>query len=147
MEDPAFALAEIAWDVLQRLIHERLSRKAGGHLIEGAPDRLILHQPLTLRGHGSGPDVFSRTLVQEIDLILDDAIRQAAAFHDGRISRNIAWIGGIRRWTASTTTPGVRRARSTPRGADGWTARIRPRRFGLLALRPGRGGILPGASA
>ena len=83
MEDRAGALGEIAWDVLERLIRERLSRKAGGHLVEGALDRLVLHLPLTLRGQGAGPEAFSRLLVADIDQILEDAIQHAAAFRPG----------------------------------------------------------------
>jgi len=83
MEDRAGALGEIAWDVLERLIRERLSRKAGGHLVEGALDRLVQRLPHTLRGQGAGPEAVSRLLVAEIDLILEDAIQHAAAFRPG----------------------------------------------------------------
>lgn len=83
MEDRAGALGEIAWDVLQRLIRERLRGKAGAHLIEGMLDRIDLRLPLVLRGHDEGPEEFSRRLVGEIDAILEDAIQHAAAFRPG----------------------------------------------------------------
>ena len=62
-EDRAGALGEIAWDVLDRLIRDRLGRKAGGHLVEGTLDRVVLSLPLTLRGRGAGPEAFSRALI------------------------------------------------------------------------------------
>jgi hypothetical protein len=83
-EDRAGALGEIAWDVLDRLIRDRLGRKAGGHLVEGALDGVVLRLPLTLRGRGAGPEAFSRALIDEIDLILEDAIQHAAAFRPGQ---------------------------------------------------------------
>jgi len=78
-------LGEIAWDVLERLLRERLTRKAGAHLVEGALDRVVLRLPLTLRGPGAGPEEFSRRLVAAIDLILEDAIQHAAAFRPGHV--------------------------------------------------------------
>jgi hypothetical protein len=82
-EDRSGALGEIAWDVLRRLIRDRLGRKAGGHLIEGSLDRVVLRLPLALRGEGAGPETFSRELIDEIDLTLEDAIQHAAAFRPG----------------------------------------------------------------
>jgi hypothetical protein len=82
-EDRAGALGEIAWDVLERLVRERLSRKAGGHLVDGALEGLVLHMPLSFRGPEAGPEPFSRRLIAEIDAILEDAIRHAAAFRPG----------------------------------------------------------------
>ena len=83
-EDRAGALGEIAWDVLQRLIRDRLGRKAGGHLVEGALDRVVLRLPLTLKGPQADPGAFSRLLIDEIDLILEEAIQHAAAFRPGQ---------------------------------------------------------------
>jgi hypothetical protein len=83
-EDRASALGEIAWDVLQRLIRDRLGRKAGGILVEAVLDRVELRLPLLLRGAGAGPDEFSRTLIEEIDAVLEDAIQHAAAFRPGQ---------------------------------------------------------------
>jgi hypothetical protein len=82
-DDEAAALGERAWDVLLRLIRERLGRLPSGHLIEGALDNVVLRLTLTLRGEGRGPEAFSRRLVGEIDLILEDAIQHAAAFRPG----------------------------------------------------------------
>jgi hypothetical protein len=75
VEDRSRALGEIAWEVLDRLIRERLRQKAGGHLVEGSLDNLSLRIPLARREHG---------LIAEIDLILDEAIRHAAAFRPGQ---------------------------------------------------------------
>ncbi len=83
MEDRSGALGEIAWDVLQRLIRERLSRKAGAHLVDGALDRIVVRLPLVQRGRDAGPEAFSQRLVHELDGILDDAIQHAAAFRPG----------------------------------------------------------------
>ena len=83
-EDRAGALGEIAWDVLVRLIRDRLAHKAGGHLIEGTLDSVLLRLPVVLRGRAAGPASFSRALIDEIDLILEDAIQHAAAFRPGQ---------------------------------------------------------------
>jgi hypothetical protein len=82
MEDRSSALGEIAWDVLSRLIRERLSRKAGAHLVEGALDRIVLRLPLDLRAAGGG-ETFAGELIGEIDRILDEAIQHAASFRPG----------------------------------------------------------------
>lgn len=83
MEDRSAALGEIAWDVLRRLIRERLSRKAGAHLVEGTLDRIVLRLPVVLRGPGAGGEAFSKQLTEELDRFLEDAIQHAAAFRPG----------------------------------------------------------------
>ena len=83
MEDRSLALGEIAWDVLHRLVRERLSRKAGAHLIEGAIDRIALSLALPLKGLPAPGPAFARTLVDAIDEILDEAIQHAASFRPG----------------------------------------------------------------
>ncbi len=82
-EDRAGALGEIAWDVLQRLVRERLARMAGGHLVEGSLDAVVLHLALPLRGPASAQEAFSQRLVEQIDGVLAEAIQQAAAFRPG----------------------------------------------------------------
>jgi hypothetical protein len=84
MEDRSSALGEIAWDVLGRLVRERLSRKVGAHLVEGALDKIVLRLPLVLRGEGAGAEAFSRGLIEEIDALLDEAIQHAASFRPGQ---------------------------------------------------------------
>lgn len=83
MEDRSLALGEIAWDVIQRLVRERLSRKAGAHLVEGALDRIDLELSVGLRESAQGGDAFARGLVDEVDRILDEAIQHAASFRPG----------------------------------------------------------------
>src|SRR5262245_29760116 len=83
MEDRSLALGEIAWDVLHRLIRERLSRKAGAHLIDGAIDRIALEITLPGKGVPAPGEAFARTLAFEIDAILDEAIQHAASFRPG----------------------------------------------------------------
>jgi hypothetical protein len=82
-EDNALGLGDLAWKTLDRLIRERLARKAGGHLVEGALDRVDLKMALVLRGVDSGPRAFAKRLIEDIDSILDDAIQHAAAFRPG----------------------------------------------------------------
>ena len=67
MEDRSSALGEIAFDVLERLVRELLSRKAGAHLIEGSIDAVLVRLPLVQRGEGAGPEPFARALVADID--------------------------------------------------------------------------------
>lgn len=83
MADRSETLGEVAWDVLQRLVRERMARRPGGHLLESELARLDLQLPLVLRGHGADPETFARTLVEEIDLMLDDAVQHAASFRPG----------------------------------------------------------------
>ncbi|HZN54223.1 MAG TPA: hypothetical protein VFB67_02785 [Candidatus Polarisedimenticolaceae bacterium] len=56
-------------EILRRWVRERLSRKAGAHLIEGHLERM--------------GDRFARRVADELDAVLDDAIRRAAAFRPG----------------------------------------------------------------
>lgn len=83
MEERTLALGEVAWDVLHRVLRELLSRKPGGHLLEGRLDRLVLRLPLVVSGPDAGPEAFSRELVAALDALLDDAIQHAAAFRPG----------------------------------------------------------------
>ena len=83
MEDRSLALGEIARDVLHRLVRERLARKAGAHLVEGALDRIVLEIHLPLRAREADGERFTRDLVGEIDRILDAAIQHAASFRPG----------------------------------------------------------------
>lgn len=83
MADRSAALAEIAFDVLERLVREILARKPGAHLVEGTLDRLVLKVPLVLRGPGAGPAELSTALVAEVERLVDDAIQHAAAFRPG----------------------------------------------------------------
>ncbi len=83
VEDRARALAEIAWDVLQRMARELLARKPGGHLIEANLSDLELVVPLSLKGPKADPAWFAQELVASLDRLLDDAIQQAAAFRPG----------------------------------------------------------------
>jgi hypothetical protein len=83
MDDRSRALAGMAFDALSRLVRERLSRKAGAHLVEGALDRVVLRVGLVMRGQGAGPGAFTDALLSDVDRLLDDAIQQAAAFRPG----------------------------------------------------------------
>ena len=83
MEDRSGALGEIAWDVISRLVRERLARKAGAHLIEGALDRFVLRLPIDLRAVPTAGEFFASDLIAAIDRYLDDAIHHAAAFRPG----------------------------------------------------------------
>ncbi len=83
IEDRAGALGELARDVLQRLIHERLSRLAGAHLIEDVLDEVVVRVPVALRGPAAEGESFSRALIADIDRILEEAIQHAAAFRPG----------------------------------------------------------------
>jgi len=83
MKDGAETLGEVAWDVLQRMVRDRLARKSGGHLIEADLDRLDLHLPLVLDGAEDEPRRFAAELVESIDRVLDDAVQHAAAFRPG----------------------------------------------------------------
>jgi hypothetical protein len=81
VSDSVKALAEIAGDVLQRMVRELLARKAGGHLIETRLEEIDLRLPLAVR---ADPAAFADDLVAALDGILDDAIQDAAAFRPGR---------------------------------------------------------------
>lgn len=84
MHDRGETLGEVAWDVLRRLVRDRLARRPGAHLVEAELTRLDLRLPLTLRGPDAEPASFARQLVDSIDRVLDDAVHHAAAFRPGR---------------------------------------------------------------
>ncbi len=83
MEDRVLALGEIAWDVLHRMVRDRLARKAGGHLVEASLDAVDLRLPLALKGPDADPRVFAETLAAAIDEVLDERVGHAAAFRPG----------------------------------------------------------------
>ena len=83
MDDRSRLLGERAFEALSRLIRERLSRKAGAHLVEGSLDRLVLRASVTLRGPGAGPGPFTEGLISDVDRLIEDAIQHAAAFRPG----------------------------------------------------------------
>lgn len=83
MEDRSLALGEVAREVLEKLVRERLSRKPGAHLVEGALDRIPLAMTIDPRGGATATEAFSKHLVEEIDRILDEAIQHAARFRPG----------------------------------------------------------------
>ncbi len=83
MKDRTDTLGEVAWDVLQRMVRELLSRKPGGHLVEPDLRQIDLRLPLSLSDDGSQPQAFVRALRRSIDQALDDALQQAAAFRPG----------------------------------------------------------------
>lgn len=83
MEDRALALAEIAGDVLYRLVREVAARKPGGHLVEGRLDRIVLRLALDLDAGDDGVAPFAQRLVAAVDQVIDDAIEHAASFRPG----------------------------------------------------------------
>lgn len=84
MEDRALALGEIAWDVLARIVRERLARRPGGHLIEPGLDEIEIALRVALRGGEETPRSFAERLVALVDEILDDRVHEAVAFRPGR---------------------------------------------------------------
>jgi hypothetical protein len=76
-------LAATAGEALHRLVRERLARKGGGHLVEGSLERIDLALPLVLRGADAGRESLIRRLIEQIDLVLDEAIEHAARFRPG----------------------------------------------------------------
>lgn len=83
MEDRSMALGEIAWDVLTRIVRERLARKPGAHLIEPGLGAVDLALALSLEPSDAGPQEFAQRLVAQVDAILDDLVEHAAAFRPG----------------------------------------------------------------
>jgi hypothetical protein len=77
-------LGEVAWDVLQRIVREILSRRQGGHLVEADLRERELRLPLPLRGTEDAPDRFAERLVRSIEAMVDEAVEHAAAFRPGR---------------------------------------------------------------
>jgi len=84
MEDRALALGEIAWDVLARIVRERLARRPGGHLIEPGLDEIEIAVRVALQGGDDTPRSFAERLVASVDEILDDLVHEAVAFRPGR---------------------------------------------------------------
>lgn len=70
-------------DQLRSLIRDRLARKPGGHLVETQLDAVELRLTVALRGPEADPERFAQRLRDQIDLVLDDAVQQAAAFRPG----------------------------------------------------------------
>lgn len=83
MEDRARALGELAWDVLNRIVRDRIARKAGGHLVEGTIDAIELPLQLPWKPGAADPGEFADRLIATIDGILDDRVQHAAAFRPG----------------------------------------------------------------
>ena len=84
MDERSRLLGERAFEALSRLIRERLSQKAGAHLVEGSLDRIVLRAGVTLRGPGAGPGPFTEALVADVDRLIEEAIEHAAAFRPGQ---------------------------------------------------------------
>ena len=98
-------------DLLRRLVRERLARKPGGHLVEARLDEIELRLAVALRGAESASERFAEQVVDQIDLVLDDAVAHAAAFRPGhayswRVEANAA---DGRSWTSQRTRFDVRK--------------------------------------
>ena len=83
MTDRAHAIGEEVWELLRRLVRERLARKPGGHLVEDARARLELRLPLTFHGPEADSARFAERLVRAVDTWIDDAVQHTAAFRPG----------------------------------------------------------------
>lgn len=83
MKGSAETLGRRVWELLERLVRERLARRPGGHLVESDLDRLDLNLSMALRPTDGGPGRFGRELVESIDRLLDDAVQHAVAFRPG----------------------------------------------------------------
>ena len=83
MEDRTQTLGEVAWELLQRLVREKLASRPGGHLVESRLETLELRLPLALSGPDAQARRFAERLSEALDELLDDAIRQAASFRPG----------------------------------------------------------------
>ena len=81
--DRSRALAEVAYDVLRRLLRDRLARTGGGHLIEASLDRVSLRLDVPVRGDAEGGERFSSDLIEGVDALLQDAVQHAASFRPG----------------------------------------------------------------
>jgi hypothetical protein len=84
MAERGETLGEVAWDLLQRVVRERLARKPGAHLIEPQLDSLVLSLDLALGGPKADAERFSAELCRAIDRLLDDAVERAAFFRPGK---------------------------------------------------------------
>jgi hypothetical protein len=83
MDDRSRLLGEKAFEALTRLVRERLSRKAGAHLVQGSLDRIVLRVGLVLKGPAAGAPAFTDALVTDVDRLIEEAIQHAAAFRPG----------------------------------------------------------------
>jgi len=84
MEERGERLGEAAWELLQRLVRERLARKAGAHLVEPQLESLELQLSLPLAGPGADAASFAERLTAAVDQLLDDAVERAAIFRPGQ---------------------------------------------------------------
>jgi len=82
MDDPVKALGAIASDALLGIVRELLARRAGGHLVEARLDKIELRLAVELRATRDGA---VEDLIAAVDRVLDEAIRDAAAFRPGRV--------------------------------------------------------------
>lgn len=83
MKHGAETLGRQVWELLERMVRERLARRPGGHLVESDLDRLELNLSVALDSTDGGSERFGRELVQSIDRLLDDAVQHAVAFRPG----------------------------------------------------------------
>lgn len=83
MDDRIQNLGESIWATLQRMVRELLSRKPGGHLVDGRMPEIDLHLPIVVQGPDAGPQDFARRLRAILDGQIEEAIAQAAAFRPG----------------------------------------------------------------
>jgi hypothetical protein len=81
--DRSKALAEVAHDVLRRLVRDRLSRTGGAHLVEASLDRLPLRLEVPLGNESTRGERFTSDLIEAVDAVLKDAVEHAAAFRPG----------------------------------------------------------------
>jgi hypothetical protein len=83
MEGRGETLGEVAWELLQRVVREKLARRPGAHLIEQRLESLELRLGLPLGGPEADARSFARQLDAAIDRLLDDAVEQVATFRPG----------------------------------------------------------------
>jgi len=83
MGDRGETLGELAWDLLRRVVREKLARRPGAHLIEPRLESFELGLSLPLGGPEADARSFSERLDAEIDRLLDDAVEQVASFRPG----------------------------------------------------------------
>jgi hypothetical protein len=83
MKDRGEALGEVAWDVLRRIVRERLARNPGAHLLD--PELRSLDLRLSVAPDGAGdPRRFAERLIRSIDEQIDDLVQAAAVFRPGQ---------------------------------------------------------------
>ena len=83
MEERGETLGEVAWELLQRIVRERIARKPGAHLIEPQLESLELQLSLPLAGPNADAASFAERLGEAVDRLLDDAVERAAVFRPG----------------------------------------------------------------